>query len=304
MELLQLKCFVAVAEELHFGRAAQRMEMLPASLGRHLRKLEDSFGVQLVERTTRHVALTEAGEEILEEARDLLARANAMEERARRTSRAHATVLRIGAIDSAAIGLVPQLLTFFRQSHPDIEVTLHEQKTIRLLPKLLSGRLDLAFVRCPATRNSRFQFRHLLSETTVVAMPHDHRLAGRESVTVLDLADEPLIVPERDSRPHSHDLTMKLFLDAGLPARVAQIAEEKHTIVNLVSSGLGLAVVPRWSSRMGVGNVSFIPIRNAEGAPIRRLDLSAAWVRDTRDPSRDLLLECLQAHLDEIAATG
>lgn len=304
MELVQLRCFLAVAEELHFGRAARRMEMLPASLGRHLRKLEDSLGVQLVERTTRHVALTDAGSEILEEMRDLITRADVMEERARRTSRAHATALRIGAIDSAAIGLVPQLLTFFRQSHPDIEVTLHEQKTIRLLPKLLSGRLDFAFVRCPATRNPRFQFRHLLSETTVVAVPQDHRLAQRESVTVQDLADEPLIVPERDSRPHSHDLTMRLFLDAGLSARVAQIAEEKHTIVNLVSGGLGLAVVPRWSSRMGVGNVSFIPIENAEGAPIRQLDLSAAWVRDTRDPSRDLLLDCLDAHLEEIAATG
>lgn len=304
MELMQLRCFVAVAEELHFGRAARRMEILPASLGRHLRKLEEGFGVQLVERTTRHVALTEAGVTILEEARDLLARADAMEERARRASRTHATVLRIGAIDSAAIGLVPQLLTFFRQSHPEIEVTLHEQKTIRLLPKLLSGRLDLAFVRRPEARQPRFQFQHLLAETTVVAVPQHHRLAGRESVTVHDLVDEPLIVPERESRPHSHDLTMKLFLDAGLTARVAQIAEEKHTIVNLVSGGLGLAIVPRWSSRMGVGDVRFIPILSGEGAPIRRLDLSAAWVRNTRDEARDRLLECLNEHLDEIAQTA
>jgi len=304
MELMQLRCFVAIAEELHFGRAARRMEMLPASLGRHLKKLEESLGVQLVERTTRHVALTDAGADILEEARDLLIRAGSMEERARRSTRSHATALRIGAIDSAAIGLVPQLLTFFRQSHPEIEVTLHEQKTIRLLPKLLSGRLDLAFVRRPESRNPRFQFQHLMSETTVVAVPQHHRLAGRDSVTVDDLADEPLIVPERQSRPHSHDLTMKLFLDAGLTARVAQIAEEKHTIVNMVSRGLGLAVVPRWSSRMGVGDVRFIPILTAEGRPIRQLDLSAAWVRNTRDPSRDRLLVCLNAHLSELAASA
>lgn len=304
MELIQLRCFVAVAEELHFGRAAQRMEMLPASLGRHVRKLEDSLGVQLVERTTRHVSLTEAGEETLKEARDLLARADALEERARRASRAHATVLRIGAIDSAAIGLVPQLLTFFRQRHPEIEVTLLEQKTIRLLPKLLSGRLDLAFVRRPETRNPRFQFQHLLAETTVVAVPQHHRLAERESVTVRDLVDEPLIVPERESRPHSHDLTMKLFLDAGLTARVAQIAEEKHTIVNMVSGGLGLAIVPRWSSRMGGANVRFIRILDAAGATIKRLDLSAAWIRNTRDQARDRLLECFREHKDEFAGAA
>lgn len=304
MELIQLRCFVVIAEELHFGRAAQRMEMLPASLGRHLKKLEDGLGVQLVERTTRHVALTEAGAEIVEEARDLLTRADTMEERARRSSRSQAKVLRIGAIDSAAIGLAPQLLSFFRQSHPEIEVTLHEQKTIRLLPKLLSGRLDLAFVRCPETRNPRFEFQHLLSETTVVAVPEHHRLAGRDSVHVADLAEEPLIVPERESRPHSHDLTMKLFLDSGLTARVAQIAEEKHTIVNLVSGGLGLAIVPRWSSRMGIADVRFIPILTDDGKPIRRLDLSATWVRNTRDPARDLLLDCLNAHLNEIAASA
>lgn len=304
MELRHIRYFVTVAEELHFGRAAQRMEMLPASLGRHLKKLEDGLRVQLVERTTRHVALTEAGADILDEARDLLTRADAMEVRARRSTRSQAKVLRIGAIDSAAIGLVPQLLGFFRLSHPKVEVTLHEQKTIRLLPKLLSGRLDLAFVRCPETRNPRFHFQHLLSETTVVAVPEHHRLARHESVRVSDLAEEPLIVPERESRPHSHDLTMKLFLDSGFSARVAQIAEEKHTIVNLVSGGLGLAIVPRWSSRMGIADVRFIPVLTDDGVPIRRLDLSAAWVRNTRDPARDLLLECLNAHLDEITASA
>lgn len=304
MELVQLRCFLAVAEDLHFSRAARRLDMSPASLGRHVRQLEESLGTQLLTRTTRHVSMTGSGSELVEEARRLLAAADDFERKARDANREHAKVLRIGAIDSAAIGLVPQLLNVFRQKHPNIDVTLHEQKTIRILPRLLSGRLDLAFVRRPEQGKRNIQFEHLLSETAVVAVPETHRLADRMDLRVAELADEPLVVPERQSRPHSHDLTIRLLLDSGLTARIGQIAEEKQTIVNLVSSGLGLAIVPRWSSRMAIRGVRFIPLLSESGDPIRRLDLSAAWVRNTRDPARKKLLECLNETLEEIAATA
>ena len=304
MELVQLKCFLAVADELHFGRAARRMDMLPASLGRHLRKLEDSLGTALVIRTTRHVGLSEAGQDLVDDVRQLVERADALEARARMTQRVDARVLRIGAIDSASIGLVPQLLTWFRQAHPEIDVSLHEQKSIRLLPRLLSGRLDLVFVRPPERHDQRVIYRPLFSETAVVAVPEDHRLADRTSITVADVADEPLIVPDRQSRPHSHDLTIKLMLEAGFNARVGQVAEEKHTIVNMVSAGLGLAIVPRWSSRLAISGVRFIPILSEDGQPIRRLQLAAAWPRNTRDSARDLMLDCVEGHLHDIAATA
>mgnify|MGYP000079587228 CR=1 FL=1 len=304
MELLQLRCFLAVAEKLHFGKAAQSLDMLPASLGRHLSNLEESLGTKLIARTTRHVSLTEAGNDLLEEARYLIARADQFEERARNRQRAKATVLRVGAIDSAAAGLVPQLLHYFREERPEIEVALYEQKTIRLLPRLLSGRLDVAFVRPPDALNPNFVFQPLFHETPVVAMPNAHRLSNRQSVAIGDLADEPLIVPDRRSRPHSHDLTIKLFLEAGLTARIAQVAEEKHTIVNLVSQGLGLAVVPRWTSRLAVSGVSFVPIEDATSEALNKLSLAAAWVQGTRDPLRDALLGCLDAHIEEIAATA
>ena len=128
MELIQLRCFLSVADELHFGRAARGLDMLPASLGRHLKNLEESLGTQLVSRTTRHVTLTEAGLDLLEHARQIVKSADDFEERARNTHRGQSKTLRIGAIDSAAIGLLPQLLHHFRESHPDIDVSLHEQK--------------------------------------------------------------------------------------------------------------------------------------------------------------------------------
>jgi DNA-binding transcriptional LysR family regulator len=122
--------------------------MLPASLGRHVRNLEESLGTELVARTTRHVSLTEAGSEVLEEARDLVERADRFEEKPRNRKRSTSLILRVGSIDSASAGLMPQLLTFFRAEHPEVQVTMLEQKTIRLLPRLLSGRLD--GVRPPA----------------------------------------------------------------------------------------------------------------------------------------------------------
>lgn len=301
---MQLRCFLAVAETLHFGRAAHNLDMLPASLGRHVKNLEEGLGLKLIARTTRHVSLTPTGEELLEDARDLVERADRFEDMARNMEVKSSNVLRVGAIDSAAAGLVPQLLTHLREERSDIQVTLYEQKTIRLLPRLMSGRIDIAFVRPPEIKPPDIVFRSLFHETAVVAIPEDHPLSLRDSVKISELAEEPLIVPDRRSRPHSHDLTMKLFLEAGLSARVAQIAEEKQTIVNIVSTGLGLAIVPRWTARLAVSGVRFVPISVGKGVAMNKLSLAAAWMRGTRDPAREALLDCLEEKLDEIAATA
>jgi DNA-binding transcriptional LysR family regulator len=298
MDLHQLRCFIAAAEELHFGRAAQQLEMLPSALGRYIRMLEDDLGTRLLTRTTRSVALTEDGAEFLKEARDLLAKADRLAAGFRARGRAHAAAIRVGAIDSAAAGLLPALLYDIRDRRPDVSVKLVEDKTIRLLPRLLSGRLDLAFVRPPENPDKRLEFLFLLHETAVVAVSDQHPLASKMSLTIADLAEEPLIVPERRSRPHSHDLTMKLFAEAGFQARVVQLADEKQTIVNLVAAGLGVAIVPRWTSRMAARGVRYVPLAMSA---MNKLPLAAAWTRGTRDPVRDQLIEMLQANLSHYA---
>jgi DNA-binding transcriptional LysR family regulator len=199
---------------------------------------------------------------------------------------------------------MPQLLPRLREAAPDLDVEMIEQKTIRLLPRILSGSLDLAIVRPPDTRDPRLVFHHLFRETAVVAVPQGHPLAGRERIGVHDMADAPLIVPDRRSRPHSHDLTMKLFLDAGLTARVAQIAEEKQTIVSLVGSGVGLAIVPRWASRLAVGGVTFVDLALPGGKAPPELALSAVWLRDTRNPRREAFVEVLTRNLEALGATA
>lgn len=304
MDILQLRCFLAAADEMHFGRAAKSLDMLPASLGRNIKLLEERFETRLFLRTTRSVSLTEAGQAILEDARVLIAQADRLEERLRGMRRSESPLLKVGAIDSAANGLMPHLLQLMRVHHPEIEIQLIEQKTIHLLPKILSGSIDIAFCRPPDIRDPKIHFQTLFYESAVVALPDDHPLSGRPALSIQDLANAPLIVPDRRSRPHSHDLTIKLFTDAGLGARIAQVAEEKHTIVNLVATGAGLAIVPRWVSRIAVPGVAFVPLSVPDGSTRSKLILAAAWARGARDPRRDALLAVLEQNLTEIESSA
>src|SRR4051794_5250013 len=158
--------------------------MLPSALGRHVRLLEEDLGTRLLERTTRHVSLTDSGAAFLYDARALLAQADRVAARARAQARGRSAVIRVGAIDSAAAGLLPLLLHDFRERCPHVSVHLVEEKTIRLLPRILSGHLDLAFVRPPGTKDPRFEFLFLFDETAVVAISSRHRLARRGRVTL------------------------------------------------------------------------------------------------------------------------
>lgn len=301
MDLHQLRCFVAVAEDLHFGKAAARLDMLPAALGRHVRLLEEDLGVRLLARTTRSVTLTEEGAIFLEEARALLSQAESLARRFQDRGRTNATVLRVGAIDSAAAGLMPLVIRDFRERRPDVVVQMIENKTVRLLPRLLTGALDLAFIRPPEIPDKNLEFMFLFHETAIVAVPTRHVLADRERVSIQDLADQPVIVPERRSRPHSHDLTMQLFAEAGLQARVALFAEEKYTIVNLVAAELGVAIVPLWTSRMPAAGVRYIPLEDAGRRRADKLPLAAAWARGTHDAVREEMLAMLRARLASYA---
>lgn len=267
---------------------------MPSALGRHIKLLEEHLSTRLIDRTTRSVALTGDGVLLLELARALLSDVAGIEARFRGSSRKRSAPLRLGAIDGAAVGLVPRLLQDFRRRRPQAEVRLFEDKTIRLLPQLISGRIDLAFVRPPETPDKRLEFLFLFNETPVVAFPEHHAFARRSQVTIADLANQPLIVAERRSRPHSHDLTTKLFAEARLKPRIVQYAEEKQTIINFVAADIGVAIVPRWTSRLSSRGVRYVPLR-----PIGeyRLPLPAAWPRGSRDATRDAMLEMLKAGL-------
>lgn len=272
--------------------------MLPSALSRHVRLLEENLGTLLLVRTTRNVRLTREGALLLEEARALLAKADGLAATIRKSGRSKSAMIRVGAIDSAAAGLIPPLLSDFREQRPDVVVQIFEDKTARLLPRLLSGRIDIALVRPPERPDRRLEGLFLFHETVVVALPAAHKSAHRKRLSIADLVDEPLIVPARQSRPHSHDLTVKSFTNAGLRAHVAQVADEKQTIIRLVAAGLGAALVPRWTSSLAPGTVRFIPLGGPAGSK-DMLPLAAMWIRGARDELRDEMIALLKSKCRE-----
>lgn len=298
MDLKLLRHFQVTAYELHFGRAARRLDVLPSALGRNIRLLEEELGTRLFVRSTRNVALTRSGLALQREVDGILSTCDDALGRVREASLTDDRVFRIGAIDSAATGLIPQLVHDFREVVPDLELTLVEDKTARLLPKMMNGALDIAFVRPPMAPRPQIHFEHLLDEPTVVALPPNHSLADKQTVSVEDLAQVPLIVPSPRNRPHSYDLTMRLFRNAGLEPKIAQQAEEKQTIINLVGAEIGAALVPHWTSRIEVKGVVYRPLVDHEGRKVRQLPLAAAWLHGSKDDNRDRLIELVKANLE------
>lgn len=301
MDLKLLRCFAVVADELHFGRAARRLDILPSSLSRNIGLLEKDLGLRLLARTTREVTLTRSGQLLLQDARALLAHADEVADRAKSSAASDERVFRIGAMDSAATGLIPPLLHDFRETQPDLELLLVEAKSANLLPKLASGGLDVAIVVQQATPDPALHFEFLLKQPIVVALPQSSPLARRRKLRVTDLDDVPLILPSPRGRPHSYNLTQQLFLDAELRPKVAQQAEEKHTIVNLVGADIGAAIIPFWASRGSVQGVVYKPLVNSAGKQIRELPLAIAWVQGTQDPFRDAFVRLLKSNLERYA---
>lgn len=305
MDLRQLRCAVAVADEMHFGRAAARLEILPAALGRMVRQLEDGLGVQLFERTTRSVVITPEGLKLIREARVLLEQIDAAEQRWRKMGRKGRQVLRLGAIDTAASGLIPGLLSAVHASHPELKIQLVEERSAKLIPRLLAGNLDLALVRpglMPFHRRLRGHF--LLHESSVVLLPSGHPLTRLQEVNVTDLQDMPLIVPDRRSRPHSHDSVLALFEGENIQPNIIQNADEKQTMMNMVAAGIGAAIIPRWWSALAPRGVQVCELAPSRGEAQAKLPLHVVWPRDIRDPSRDAVVEILLSIIDRYAASA
>jgi DNA-binding transcriptional LysR family regulator len=293
-----LRCFIAVGKELHFGRAAQKMEMMPASLSRFIRLLEEDLGVRLLNRSTRNVSLTAEGALFFDDASKLIDQFDALAKRFKVGLKDERRTLRIGAIDSAARGLVPALLNLFVPLHPHSDIHIIEDKTINLIPKLKSGWLDMIFIREPQSIDASLAVRFITRESCVLAVPIQHALADRERVAVADFQHEAMIIPDRRTRPHSHDLTMSLFKLAGFTPHIAQFAEEKQTILSLVAAGLGLAVVPASYRTMNSDSVRYIALDLPE--QIKGLPLSIAWQKGNEDRFLREMLRLLHEHQREL----
>ncbi|RDK12201.1 LysR family transcriptional regulator [Cupriavidus lacunae] len=272
MDLRQLRYFVTVAEELHFGRAAQRLSMTQPPLSQQIQALEEEIGVQLFARTRRSVALTPAGQQWLPEVRRVLADAAALPGLAQRLARGELGSLSLAFVSTADYGILPDLLRRFRARHPEVQLQLREATSDVQLEALMEGAIDAGLVirpQLPAMPHG-LAYLPLVSEPLVLAVPDGWRAAGDGSVSLPDgtvslreAAHEPLIIFPRRSAPAFYDIITGYYAREGLVPVIAQEAIQMQTIVSLVSAGMGVALVPASLCNLRRTGVSYLALREA-----------------------------------------
>jgi DNA-binding transcriptional LysR family regulator len=294
MDIRQLRCFIAVADELHFGRAAVLLALAPPALSRQVRTLESELGVALLIRTTRQVSLTRAGMVLLEEARAIIARTERAQVAVREASLTSGRVLRIGAIDAASSSFLPEALMTFRNRHPGIEIKFVEAMTAPLMQMLEAGKLDLALIR-PPKRVSDCAFEILRVERPLVVLNDRHRLAKRDVLTMTDLIGEPFIVPSRRIRPYAYDLAMAYFECVDAVPNVTIEATEKPAMLSAVAAGLGLSIAPDWVARLAYPGVTMRRLKGMllDPPPPGAL-VGVAWRPHQKLATRDAFLAILR----------
>jgi len=280
LEARQLRYFVAVAEELHFGRAANRLHMSQPPLSQQIRQLEVLLGVQLFERTKRSVKLTYAGEVFLGQARIVLGDFDAAVDTVRAAARGEGGLLRLGSTAASAYSVIPALMRSFKERYPQVEVALHERLTSDQARDLHEGRLDVGLVRLPVDQASLTTER-LLEERLVVAIPADHPLASERIVDVADLEGLPFIGFSREGARYFHDMIEGILATSRVSPQVVQRATQLHVVAALVSAGLGVAVVPDAAARVLADRVVYRPLW-ADKLP--RPELYLCWRREGQTP--------------------
>ncbi|MGA9859005.1 MAG: LysR substrate-binding domain-containing protein [Solirubrobacteraceae bacterium] len=268
MELRQLRYFVAVAEELHFRRAAARLHISQPPLSQQIAALEEELGCRLLERTRRHVALTAAGEVFLRDARATLAELDVAVSTARAIDAGLAGVLRVGFVGSALLSTVPDAVQRFRRARPGVEVELRERSTVEALRALSTGAIDVGLVRPPIESDASLHTEVVRRERTIAALPAGHPLTALRRVPLRRLAGEPLVLFPRRQAPGFHDLLVGRLAATGASPRVVQYAPEMLTIIGLVAAGIGVSLVPASLSHLALPGVAYRPLSGAPDADL------------------------------------
>ncbi len=275
-EIWQLRYFIAVAERLHFGRAAQALHISQPPLSRAIRALEERLGVGLFARTRRRVELTAEGARFLEEARRVIGQLERAVQDLRSMASGERGRLRVGFVSLADYGVLPGLLKSYKSAHPRVALSLREMLSPEQAAALGSGELDFGLLLPPVSGEAGLEHLVVQRERFVAALPSRHRLArAAGKLSVGELGGEPFVMVPREIAPGLYDIVRGLAARAGIPLNVAQEAIQMQTVVSLVSSGLGVAIVPASVANLGRRGVAYRPL--AERHP--RLELWLAWPR-------------------------
>jgi DNA-binding transcriptional LysR family regulator len=290
----QLAGFIAVAEELHFGRAAERLNMTQPPLSRQIQKLEKIIGTELLERDNRKVQLTPAGEAFLEEARRLMALATRAPVTARRIATGRSGMLRVGFTAASGFSILGPLLEEITEIIPDVDIDLQELVTGEQIQGLISRGLDLGLARPPFDRDI-FDSHLLYKESMMLAVPSGHQLAElTRPVEESDLSDEPLIMHSPTKATYFYDLVVRM-----LPiqhANVIHTVSQILTMVSLVAARRGVAFVPHSATLLAIKGVEFLPLAGMESE--QSVELHAIWNRKVVNPALRRLLQDLEFRTD------
>ena len=292
IELRPLRYFVAVAEEMHFGRAAARLHMTQPPLSQTIQALESQLGTPLFSRTRRSVALTAAGRALLPEAQRLLMQAESLPALVQRAAAGESGQLRLAFVSSADYSVLPIALREFRSAYPAVQIDLREATSDVQLEELAAGNIDLGILIPPVPDKLKtiLDYFPVLTEPLVLALPADSKLAtATRKVSLKSCAGLPLIIFPRRLAPALHDQILGCFRDAGLTPSIEQEAIQMQTIVGLVAAGMGIALVPQSVSNLKRPGVEYRALK--EASPL--VEIGLAWRRDNTSP-------VLQSFLDLI----
>ncbi|MGZ2223697.1 LysR family transcriptional regulator [Glutamicibacter arilaitensis] len=285
----QARSFVAVAEELHFGRAAERLNMTQPPLSRQIQKLERTVGVELLERDNRRVALTAAGHAFLQDARRLVVAAERAPDNARRIAAGQLGELRIGFTAASGFSLLGSLLGEISSQMPQVHLELAEMVTGEQVDALLDGDIDLGLARPPFDENL-FESALLLTEGLYVAVPSGHRLTRlQRDVLFEDLRNEPLIMHSPTKARYFYDLVVRRVEIEH--KNVRHTVSQVLTMIALVSAGRGIAFVPESAKLLGVGGVSYLRLGEVADDPVQ---LHAIWSKSSRNPALERVVSIVR----------
>ena len=293
MELRQLRYFVAVAEERHFGRAAARLHIAQPPLSQQIRRFEAELGEPLLYRTTRSVELAPAGEVLLERAREILTAVDSAVEDARRAARGEYGRLAVGFTGSSTYELLPAIASALRDELPGVLLDLRgELLTPAQVARLLDGTLDVGLLR-PPVRERELNTEVLRSEPLVAVLPESHPLAASEAIPLETFEGEPFVTYPSHFRSVLHDAVEDACAAHGFEPVAAHEVAETATLVSFVAAGLGVSLVPASVTNMTVRGAVYRPLSDDTA----RVELAAAWRRDDDRPVLARALDVIRGAL-------
>jgi DNA-binding transcriptional LysR family regulator len=294
MELRHLRYFVIVAEELHFGRAADRLQLSQPALSKQIVSLEQELGVQLLTRTKRTVQLTPAGQAFFEQAQQLLRQAEAAIQLTQRCDRGEIGELTIGFTETAVHTILPQLVREFRQNYPTVEVNLLGLATEAQVAALNQNKIDLAFLHPPIDARG-IELHPILTETFLAVLPQQHPLLQYDRIPLKAFANEPLIIHPRTEGPILYDGFVQVCQEAGFQPKIVKESLSLQTRVCLVATGMGITFVSSQLQFLVGHNVVCRPL---EDCPIH-LKFAAAWRQNASNPTLRAFIKVLQEKISE-----